>query len=124
MGYFKENNFKGGVHIVSSADKVKEIAEKMCGKTLITKQSGDTGFPCNCVYIVEKISIEKEFYLSITLDRKAGCPVIIYSPAGGMSIEDVAHSNPEKIFKINVNMKDGLNVDDLLKVATNLGVEK
>lgn len=66
----------------------------MCGKTLITKQSGDAGFPCNCVYIVEKLQIEKEFYLSIALDRKNGCPVFVYSPAGGMAIEDVAHDSP------------------------------
>jgi len=79
------------------------MAEQMCGKTLITKQSGDAGFPCNCVYIVEKISIEKEFYLSITNDRKAGGPVFIYSPAGGMAIEDVAKTNPEKIFTIKVD---------------------
>lgn len=62
----------------------------MCGKTLITKQSGDHGLLCNCVYIVEKLDIQKEFYVSITLDRKAGGPIIIYSPAGGMAIEDVA----------------------------------
>lgn len=62
----------------------------MIGKTLITKQSGESGFPCNCVYIVEKVQIEKEIYLSMTLDRQAGKPVIIYSRAGGMSIEDVA----------------------------------
>lgn len=51
----------------------------MCHKTLVTKQSGEAGLPCNYVYIVEKIAIEKEFYLSLTLDRKAGCPVFIYS---------------------------------------------
>jgi succinyl-CoA synthetase beta subunit len=124
LGYFKENNYKGGVHIVKTPQEVQEVAEKMCGKTLITKQSGDTGFSCNCVYIVEKISIEKEFYLSVALDRKAGMPVIIYSPEGGMSIEDVAHSHPEKIFKVHVNLKEGLNIDDLLDAAKNLGVEK
>ena len=70
---------------------MKDIAEKMCGRSLVTKQSGENGIPCNCVYIVEKISIEKEFYLSLTLDRKAGMPVFIYSQAGGMNIEDVAH---------------------------------
>lgn len=75
----------------------------MCGKTLITKQSGDSGLPCNCVYIVEKISIEKEVYLSLTLDRKAGMPVFVFSPAGGMSIEDVAHKSPELIHKLHVN---------------------
>ena len=46
------------------------------------------------MYIVEKISIEKELYLSITLDRQAGKPVFIYSTEGGMSIEDVAQEQP------------------------------
>jgi len=48
-------------------------------------------------------------YLSLTLDRKAGCPTFIYSPAGGMSIEDVAHKTPEKIFKLAVPHSQGLN---------------
>lgn len=123
MGYFKENKFKGGVHIVQSPDEVKDAAENMCGKTLITKQSGDTGFPCNCVYIVQKLNISKEFYLSLTLDRKAGCPVFIYSTAGGMAIEDVAKSNPEQIFKIQVDTSQGLDIDQLLKASVNLGLE-
>ena len=78
-GHFKENNFQGGVHIVKSAEEVEKIADKMCGKTLVTLQTGEAGIPCNKVYIVEKISIAKEFYLSLTLDRKAGCPTFIYS---------------------------------------------
>jgi len=72
----------------------------MLGNSLVTKQSGEEGLPCNAVYLVEKINISKEMYLSVTLDRKAGCPTFIYSPAGGMSIEDVAETNPEKIFKL------------------------
>jgi succinyl-CoA synthetase beta subunit len=100
LGYFKENNFHGGVHICKSPEEVQEVAEKMCGKTLVTKQSGEIGFPCNCVYVVERVDIEREYYLSLILDRKEEGPVFIYSPAGGMSIEDVAHKNPEKIFKI------------------------
>ena len=50
--------------------------------------------------MIEKINIDKELYLSLTLDRAGGCPVFIYSPEGGMSIEDVAHETPEKIFKL------------------------
>lgn len=72
----------------------------MLGKTLVTKQSGEAGLPCNSIYIVQKIGISKELYLSITLDRQAKCPTFIFSPAGGMSIEDVAHDTPEKIFKL------------------------
>ena len=62
----------------------------MIGNTLITKQSGDEGFPCNAVYIVEKLKVAGEIYIAITLDRKQGCPVLVYSPHGGVSIEDVA----------------------------------
>lgn len=61
-------------------------------------------------------------YLSLTLDRAGGCPVFIYSPAGGMSIEDVAESNPEQIFKLNVNPFKGPEVEDLMKAADNLGI--
>lgn len=123
LGYFKETNFRGGVHSVQTAEQVQEVAEKMCGKTLITKQSGDSGFPCNCVYIVEKIAIEKEFYLSMALDRKAGGLTFIYSPAGGMSIEDVAHKNPELIYKLPVDIVNGPDIEQLMEVATHLGIE-
>jgi len=50
--------------------------------------------------------------------------VFIYSPEGGMSIEDVAHSNPEKIFKINIDPRKGLEVKDLIKAAKDLGIEE
>ena len=78
-GQFKENGFQGGVHIVKTPEEVEQMAEKMCGKTLVTIQSGAAGVPCNKVYIVEKIAIQKEFYLSLTLDRKKASPTFIYS---------------------------------------------
>ena len=61
-------------------------------------------------------------YLSLTLDRAGGCPVFIYSPDGGMNIEDVAEKNPERIFKLNVNPFTGPEVDDLIKAAEDLGI--
>lgn len=61
-------------------------------------------------------------YLSITLDRAGGCPVFIYSPAGGMSIEDVAHEDPSKIFKLNINPFTGPEVEDLIAAADHLGI--
>lgn len=57
MGHFKETGFQGGVHIVHSPMEVEAMAEKMCGKTLVTKQSGENGLPVSCVYIVKKINI-------------------------------------------------------------------
>lgn len=55
LGYFKENNFKGGVHIVSSEGEVNNLVPKMIGNTLITKQTGEKGIPCKALYIVEKV---------------------------------------------------------------------
>lgn len=121
LGSFKETGFKGGVHLVQM-DDVESIANEMIGKTLVTKQSGEAGLPCNCVYIVETLDIAKEIYLSVTLDRAAGKPVIIYSPAGGMSIEDVAHDTPDKIFKIWVDPLKGLQESDLDGVAKNMDI--
>ena len=100
LGHFKETGFKSGVHLVDDETGAERIAKEMLGNSLVTKQSGADGLPCNAVYLVEKIGIDKELYLSLTLDRKAGCPTFIYSPAGGMSIEDVAEENPEQIFKL------------------------
>ena len=94
----------------------------MLGNRLVTKQSGEDGLPVNSVYVVEKVAIDKELYLSITLDRAAGCPVFVYSQAGGMSIEDVAHEDPSKIFKLPVNPFSGPDVEDLMKAAEQLGI--
>ena len=94
----------------------------MIGKSLVTHQSGPEGLGVQCVYLVEKVNIAKEMYLSLTLDRAAGCPTFIYSPAGGMSIEDVAHDTPELIFKLPVHPIDGLDQAALRDAATNLGV--
>lgn len=61
-------------------------------------------------------------YLSLTLDRAAGMPVFVYSPDGGMAIEDVAAETPERIFKYHVNPFTGPDVDELSKAADNLGI--
>lgn len=108
--------------MVDTPDQAAALAKEYLGKRLVTKQSGEDGLPVNSVYLVQKINIVKEMYLSITLDRAGGCPVFIYSPAGGMSIEDVAHEDPSKIFKLNVNPFTGPEVADLMKAADDLGI--
>ena len=72
--------------------------------------------------MVQKLKIDKEMYLSLTLDRAGGCPVFIYSPAGGMSIEDVAHDTPEKILRQFVHPLLGLQSYEIRKLAANLGL--
>jgi succinyl-CoA synthetase beta subunit len=108
--------------LVDTADQAAALAKEYLGKHLVTKQSGEDGLIVNSVYLVQKLKIDKELYLSITLDRAGGCPVFIYSPAGGMNIEDVAHSDPSKIFKLNVNPFTGPEVTDLMKAADDLGI--
>jgi succinyl-CoA synthetase beta subunit len=57
LGHFKENNFKGGVHVVNTGEEVAKLVPKMINKTLVTKQTGEKGVPCNALYIVEKVGI-------------------------------------------------------------------
>ena len=55
LGFFKENNFQGGVHVVSTPEQVREVIPNMVGKTLITKQTGEKGIQCKSIFIVEKL---------------------------------------------------------------------
>ncbi len=55
LGHFKENNFQGGVHVVSTGQEVAQLVPKMLGKTLVTKQTGEKGLPCRALFIVEKV---------------------------------------------------------------------
>jgi succinyl-CoA synthetase beta subunit len=124
LGHFKETGFQGGVHIVDTPNKVKDIAQSMLGNTLVTKQSGADGLPCSAVYIVEKIGIDRELYLSLTLDRAGANATFIYSKEGGMAIEDVAHDTPEKVHKLAVNPLVGLVEAELKEAAAKLDLSE
>ena len=122
MGHIKETGFQGGVKLADTPEQAQKLAQEYLGNHLVTKQSGEDGLKINKVYLVGKIKIDKEMYLSITLDRAEGKPVFIYSPAGGMSIEDVAEEDPSKIFKYHVDPFKGVDSDELGKFAENLGI--
>eukprot|EP00403_Amphidinium_massartii_P028868 CAMPEP_0178402790 /NCGR_PEP_ID=MMETSP0689_2-20121128/17029_1 /TAXON_ID=160604 /ORGANISM="Amphidinium massartii, Strain CS-259" /LENGTH=424 /DNA_ID=CAMNT_0020023713 /DNA_START=115 /DNA_END=1389 /DNA_ORIENTATION=- len=120
LGYFKENNFQGGVHIVPK-DKVAETAEKMLGKTLITKQTGAEGKPNNTLLLAEKVSIKTEKYFAILMDRGSGGPLMIGSKTGGTSIEDIAAKDPSAIIKTPVDIMDGISEEQAVAMATEMG---
>jgi succinyl-CoA synthetase beta subunit len=120
LGTF-QNGFQGGVHIVSSPQQAKEYASQMLGQNLKTKQVPN-GILCNKVFLMEKVSVRREMYLSILMDRASGGPVMVASPRGGTSIEDVAHSNPELIFKEKIDLIQGLTDASCHKMATQLGL--
>eukprot|EP00386_Alphamonas_edax_P012254 GDKI01038345.1.p1 GENE.GDKI01038345.1~~GDKI01038345.1.p1 ORF type:complete len:434 (-),score=135.58 GDKI01038345.1:26-1273(-) len=123
LGYFKENNFRGGVHLCTSVNQVKEYAGKMLNNTLITKQTGAEGKPCNAVLIAERFYIRREKYFAILMDRAAGGPIMIGSRVGGMNIEDIAERHPEAIVKMPVDIIQGLSDAQAREFAEKLGFE-
>src|SRR3954469_9697565 len=98
-GKFKElgPDAKGGVRLSKTLDEVRANATDMLGNTLVTIQTGDQGKQVNRLYITDGADIAKEFYLSMVVDRATGRIALIVSTEGGMDIEEVAHSTPEKI---------------------------
>ena len=87
----------GGVKVVSSLDDVRQTADTILGKTLVTHQTGPQGREVKRLYIEEGCDIGNELYLSLLVDRGSSRVTIIASSEGGMDIEEVAASQPEKI---------------------------
>jgi len=92
----------GGVKLAKSHEEAIKIAREMFGITLITHQTGPKGQKVRRVYIEEGSNIEKEYYLSLILDRATSSLVFIASIEGGVDIEEVAESHPDKIVKVSV----------------------
>lgn len=98
---------KGGVRLAQSVEEVRTNAEEMLGNTLVTIQTGDAGKQVNRLYVTDGVDIEKEFYLSMLVDRASGRVAMVVSTEGGMDIEEVAHSTPEKIRTITIDPAQG-----------------
>jgi len=118
-GKFKEASAgdKGGVRLAKSIDEVKQFVDQMLGKTLVTVQTGPAGKQVNRLYIEDGSDIEKEFYLSLLVDRETSRIAFVVSTEGGMSIEDVAHETPEKIITFSVDPATGIMPHHGRKVA-------
>lgn len=122
LGYFKENGFQGGVHICSSPAGVRDVAEKMLGSTLITKQTGLTGGRlCTKILLAERFYIRRERYFAILMDRASGGPLLLGSSVGGTSIEDIAERYPHSIVKLPVDPLKGLQDHDITDFVAKLG---
>jgi succinyl-CoA synthetase beta subunit len=108
-GKFKElpADAKGGVRLSKSLADVETNAREMLGNTLVTIQTGDAGKQVNRLYVTDGVDIAKEYYLSMLVDRASGRIAVIASTEGGMDIEEVAHSTPEKITTITIDPAQG-----------------
>ena len=114
---------KGGVRLAKSVDEVRANAEEMLGNTLVTIQTGDAGKQVNRLYVTDGVDIEKEFYLSMLVDRASGRVAMVVSTEGGMDIEDVAHNTPEKIKTITIDPAQGFMPHQGRTIAFALGLE-
>lgn len=123
-GKFKESDAgeKGGVRLAKSVEEVKQFAQQMLGKTLVTIQTGEAGKQVNRLYIEDGSDIEKEFYLSMLVDRATGQVAFVVSTEGGMDIEQVAHDTPEKIHTFSVDPATGVMPHHGRTVAKALGL--
>jgi succinyl-CoA synthetase beta subunit len=113
----------GGVKLARSVDEVRTIADAMLGMTLITHQTGPKGRVVRRLYIEEGASIAKEYYLSLLVDRETSRVAVVASTEGGMDIEEVAHSTPERIHTFTIDPATGVWPHHGLVLAQRLGLK-
>jgi len=112
----------GGVKLARSLDEVSKLAGEILGMQLKTHQTGPVGQKVRRLLIEEGADIRKEYYVAALTDRATQSVALIASSEGGMDIEAVAHSTPEKIIKVFVNPLDGLSDAKAQQLAAGIGV--
>ena len=118
----------GGVKLAKNLEEVKEKSADILGANLVTPQTSAEGKQVNQVYIAEDAYYpgdedNEEYYMSVLYDRAAGRNVIMYSPEGGVDIEEVASKTPEKIFKEPIDPAVGIQAFQGRRIAFNLGLQ-
>ncbi|HPP99108.1 MAG TPA: acetate--CoA ligase family protein, partial [Ottowia sp.] len=112
----------GGVKVAKSLDQVKELASQILGMQLKTHQTGPEGQKVRRLYIEDGADIQKEYYVSVVTDRATQKVAFIASSEGGMDIEEVAHSHPEKIIKVFVDPLAGMTDAQARQLADGIGI--
>jgi succinyl-CoA synthetase beta subunit len=118
----------GGVKLAKSVEEAGIIASKILGMNLVTPQTGPAGRKVNKVLIAQDVyypgeTKPEEFYMSILLNRKSGRYVLMYSPEGGMDIEQVAEKTPDRIFAEEISPLTGLQPFQTRNIAFKLGLQ-
>ncbi|WP_343738751.1 ADP-forming succinate--CoA ligase subunit beta, partial [Achromobacter sp.] len=112
----------GGVKLARSLDDVRKLASEILGMQLITHQTGPEGQKVRRLYIEDGADIQKEYYVSLVTDRATQNVAFIASSEGGMDIEEVAHSTPEKIITEYIDPLTGLSAEQATKIANAIGL--
>lgn len=110
----------GGVKIAKTAEEAKKHARSMWGMNLITHQTGPEGQKVQRLYVESGCDIKKEYYFSVVLDRSNSCITLMASSEGGVDIEEVAKTNPEKIIKVTIDPAVGMQPFHARQVAFGL----
>jgi succinyl-CoA synthetase beta subunit len=118
----------GGVKLAKSVEETGIIAGRMLGMNLVTPQTGPAGRKVNKVLIAQDVyypgdTKPEEFYMSILLNRRSGRYVLMYSPEGGMDIEQVAEKIPDRIFTEEISPLTGLQPFQTRNIAFKLGLQ-
>jgi succinyl-CoA synthetase beta subunit len=123
-GHFQDDpSGKGGVRLAKSPAEARAAAEAMIGKVLVTKQTGEAGRRVSRVYVEAGCDIKRELYLSLLVDRETGRIAIVASTEGGMEIEHIAETQPEKILRAAVDPASGISGFHARKLAFGLGLQ-
>ncbi|KAF5242089.1 hypothetical protein FANTH_8844, partial [Fusarium anthophilum] len=117
-----DNGLEGGVHKVNSSLNAQELAYRMLGHRLRTKQTSERGLVVNKVYVTEQVKYEKEFYLSFAVDRTQSKPAIVVSRSGGMNVEEAAEKDPDSIIKLHLSYDKDITRSDANAIAKVLGL--
>ena len=112
----------GGVKVARSMEEVKQFATEILGMQLITHQTDPAGQKVRRLLIEDGADIKQEFYLGIVTDRESQRVCVMTSAEGGMEIEEVAETNPEKILKVFVDPAKGLTTEEAIGLAAGIGI--
>ena len=110
----------GGVKLCKNKEEIENFVSSWLGKNIITNQTDEVGLPVNIVSIDELTDIDSELYMSLIVDRADKCVSMIVSKAGGMNIEEVAETNPEKILKLKFKHHVQVSEQDINELSTKL----
>ena len=113
----------GGVKILDNLSDLEKAAKELLGKKLITHQTGPSGKEVKRLYLEEPSNIKKEFYLSCLIDRASSKIAFISSDQGGMDIEEVAKSDPNKINTVKISFKKDIEDEDCKKIIRNFNLD-
>ena len=113
----------GGVKILDNLSDLEKAAKDLLGKKLITHQTGPSGKEVKRLYLEEPSNIKREFYLSCLIDRASSKIAFISSDQGGMDIEEVAKSDPNKINTVKISFKENIEDEDCKKIIRNFNLD-